>query len=94
MFDELEFCVAKGDSLGASFVEARYEDLSLRTLQRSDDVWKDLIVRLRTGFSITCYVDGVSGFSFTPSSKREDLLAATDRAVRMAKASASVATLK
>jgi len=32
MLDAIKHCVEKGENLGADFVEARYEDLTLRTL--------------------------------------------------------------
>ncbi|TFG08581.1 TldD/PmbA family protein [Candidatus Thorarchaeota archaeon] len=94
MLELLHDSVEKGQALGADFVESRYEDLTLRTLQRSDDTWKDIQVKSRMGFAITCYVEGVSGFSFTPSPEKKDVLEATERAYRMAKASVSAAKLK
>ncbi len=94
MLELLQDSVQKGEVLGADFVESRYEDLTLRTLQRSDDTWKDIQVKSRMGFGITCYVDGVSGFSFTPSPDKSDVFTATERAYKMAKASTSAASLK
>ncbi len=94
MFDLLQKCVRVGEDLGADFVEARYDDLTLRTLQRTDDIWKDIQVKSRMGFGITCYVDGVSGFSFTASSASKDVKMAAEKAFKMAKASSKAATLK
>ncbi len=94
MFEVLEACVERGESLGADFVEARYEDLTLRTLGRTDDTFKDIQVKSRMGFAITAYIDGVSGFSFTPTVDRAEALEAVARAVKMASASARVASLK
>ncbi len=94
MLEKLQECVSVGEKLGADFVEARYDDLNLRTLERTDEIWKEIQVKSRMGFAITCYVDGVSGFSFTPSPDNADLKAATERAFKMAKASSVAAKLK
>ena len=94
MLDQLQECVSVGENLGADFVEARYDDLQLRALQRIDDTWQDIQVKSRMGFAITAYVDGVSGFSFTPSTEKKDIRLAVEKAYRMAKASSKAATLK
>ncbi len=94
MLDQLQECVRVGENLGADFVEARYDDLQLRALQRIDDTWQDIQVKSRMGFAITAYVDGVSGFSFTPSTEKKDIRLAVEKAYRMAKASSEAATLK
>lgn len=94
MLDKLQQCVRIGEDLGADFVEARYDDLTLRTLQRINDIWQDIQVKSRMGFAITAYVDGVSGFSFTPSAELKDIKTATENAYKMAKASSGAAKLK
>ena len=94
MLDKLQQCVRIGEDLGADFVEARYDDLTLRTLQRINDIWQDIQVKSRMGFAITAYVDGVSGFSFTPSTELKDIKLATENAYKMAKASSGAAKLK
>jgi TldD protein len=94
MIDKLQQCVRMGEDLGADFVEARYDDLTLRALQRINDIWQDIQVKSRMGFAITAYVDGVSGFSFTPSTELKDIKAATEDAYKMAKASSRAAKLK
>jgi len=94
MLDQLQECVSAGENLGADFVEARYDDLQLRALQRIDDTWQDIQVKSRMGFAITAYIDGVSGFSFTPSTEKKDIQLAVEKAYRMAKASSKAATLK
>ncbi|TFG31296.1 TldD/PmbA family protein [Candidatus Thorarchaeota archaeon] len=94
MLDKLQQCVRIGEDLGADFVEARYDNLTLRTLQRINDIWQDIQVKSRMGFAITAYVDGVSGFSFTPSTELKDIKIATETAYKMAKASSGAAKLK
>ncbi|MFW9768802.1 MAG: TldD/PmbA family protein [Candidatus Thorarchaeota archaeon] len=94
MLDRLQECVRIGEDLGADFMEARFDDLTLRALQRVDDIWQDIQVKSRMGFGITAYVDGVSGFSFTPSTENKDIKMAVEKAYRMANASSKAAKLK
>ncbi|RDE11280.1 MAG: hypothetical protein C4K47_10045 [Candidatus Thorarchaeota archaeon] len=94
MLDTLQKCIDYGEKLGANFVEARYDDLTLRTLDRSDDTWKDIQVKSRTGIGVTCYIEGVSGYSFSSGITLKDIRAATLKAFRMARASVPSAKLK
>ncbi len=94
MLDKLQECVRIGEDLGADFVEVRYDDLTLRALQRVDDIWQDIQVKSRMGFAITAYVEGVSGFSFTPSTEKKDIRLTVEKAYKMAKASSKAAKLK
>jgi TldD protein len=94
MMDKLQECVRIGEDLGADFVEARYDDLTLRALQRINDIWQDIQVKSRMGFAITSYVDGVSGFSFTASTEMKDIRSAVEKSYKMAKASSRTAKLK
>lgn len=94
MLDKLHECVRIGENLGADFIEARYDDLTLRALQRINDVWQDIQVKSRMGFAITAYVDGISGFSFTASTDIKDIHLATEKAYKMARASSHAAKLR
>jgi TldD protein len=94
MIEKLEKCVQLGEKLGAEFTEARFDDLVLRTLQRINDTWRDVILRFRSGIGVTCYYGGVSGYSFTASEDKREQEETVSRAFKMAKASASVASLK
>ena len=94
MLDMLQKCIRIGEDLGANFVEARYDDLTLRALDRTNDIWEDIQMKSRAGFAVTAYVDGVSGFSFTPTTEMKDVKEAAENAVRMAKASSKAAKLK
>ncbi len=94
MLEKLEKCVELGEKMGARFVEARFDDLILRTLQRVNDVWKDMILRSRAGIGVVCYYGGASGYSFTPSDDKKELEKTVSRAVKMAKASARAVSLK
>jgi TldD protein len=94
MLEKLEECVEFGEKLGAEFVEARFDDLNLRTLKRVNDTWKDVKLRSRVGIGVACYYHGASGYSFTPSDDKEGLEETVSQAFKMAKASAKAASLK
>ncbi|MDO8123851.1 MAG: hypothetical protein Q6364_05675, partial [Candidatus Hermodarchaeota archaeon] len=94
MLDKLQAAVSFGEKQGADFVEARYEDMTLRTLRRVNETWKDIIQKSRTGIGVTCYFDGTAGYSFTASEERKDIEDAVKRAYRMAKAASTAALLK
>lgn len=94
MWEKLHSAVEFGEKLGADFVEARYDDLILRTLARINDTWKDIILKSRTGVGVTCYFDGTSGYSFTASDAKADIEDTVKRSYRMAKAASTAASLK
>ncbi|MFX1565455.1 MAG: TldD/PmbA family protein [Promethearchaeota archaeon] len=98
MLDKLHAAVLIGEKLGADFVEARFDDFTLRTLRRiktrSNDTWKDILSKSRTGIGITCYFDGTPGYSFTASEEPKDVEETAKRAFRMAKAASTAASLK
>ncbi|MHA2332211.1 MAG: TldD/PmbA family protein [Candidatus Hodarchaeales archaeon] len=94
MLDELQKAVTTGEQLGATFVEARYDDLMLRTLMRTKDTWTDIIVKTRSGIGITCYQDGVPGYAFTANTDSKSIVGTVKKAVKLAKASVLSATMK
>ncbi len=94
MLEKLHNCVELGEKLGAKFVEARFEDLTLRTLHRVKDTWKDIILRSRMGIGVVCYYAGASGYSFTSSDDSKELEKVVSKAFKMAKVSSEAATLK
>ncbi len=94
MLKKLQECIEIGEKLGAEIVEARFDDLTLRTLQRINDTWKDVILRSRAGIGVVCYYGGASGYSFASGDGKKELKETVSRAFRMAKASAKAASLK
>ncbi len=94
MLRKLQSCVELGEKLGAEFVETRFEDLTLRTLLRTNDAWKDVILRFRGGIGVVCYYHGASGYSFTSSYNEEDLNETVTRSLKMAKTSSEAVLLK
>ncbi len=94
MIDKLEKAVSLGETLGANFVEVRYDNLSLRTLQRINDNWKDIISKIRSGIGITCYFEGAQGYAFTASTELLDIEEAVRKAYKISKATAPAVKLK
>lgn len=95
MLNKLQEAVKVGEQLSTCvFVEARYDDLYLRTLQRINDNWKDIIVRSRAGVGITCYYKGASGYAYTASTGGKDIEDTVKRAFKLAKASEPAVSLK
>jgi predicted Zn-dependent protease len=93
LLGKLQKAVEYGEKLGA-FVDARFDDLTLRTLQRVNETWKDVIIRSRAGIGITCYYQGVSGYSFTASNEKKDIDETVARAFKIAKISSPAAKLR
>ncbi len=94
MLTKLENAVALAEKLGAHFTEARFDNLTYRTLVRINDTWKEINLRSRTGVGIVCYYDGTAGYSFSAGNDKEDIEKAVKRAYKMAKASSPSASLK
>jgi len=94
MLDKLQAAVAFGEKQGADFVEARFDDMTLRTLRRVNETWRDIILKSRIGIGVTCYFDGTAGYSFTASEEKKDIEDTVKRAYQMAKAASTAALLK
>lgn len=94
MLDRLQAAIRYAEKLGADFAEARFDDLTLTTLRRINETWKDILQKSRTGTGITCYFHGTAGYSYTSSETQKDLEEAANRAYRIAKAASAAATLK
>ncbi|RLG10302.1 hypothetical protein DRN69_09245 [Candidatus Pacearchaeota archaeon] len=88
IFDLLHKAVNKGLELGANFVEARYDDMSLMTVNLLNERIREASTKLRKGFGIMAYFDGSPGFSFTPERNWESIHTTVENAVKIAKATA------
>ncbi|MFW9853631.1 MAG: TldD/PmbA family protein [Candidatus Thorarchaeota archaeon] len=91
--DLLIFAAREAEGSGA-FIEARYEDLTLKTLVREKDTLKEVINNRRLGIAITAYYQGVQGFSFTASAEKKDISETVARAIKIAKVSEPTARLR
>lgn len=85
VFDLLHEAVEKGQKLGGEFIEARYDDLQLTTINLTNDIIKTSSSLHRKGIGIMAYYKGTPGYSFTPELTNESIEDATIRAVKLAK---------
>jgi TldD protein len=94
LFDLLRYGIDLGDKKGADYIEARYDDLQLRTLIRENQKTKETNINRRRGIGITAYYKGVSGYSYTASLDRDAVKICVLNALGIAKASADIASIK
>ncbi|MHA1111342.1 MAG: TldD/PmbA family protein [Promethearchaeota archaeon] len=94
IFDLLHKAVDHGENFGASFVEARYDDLTLSTLNLTNDIVTQASTIQRKGIGIFAYFEGTPGYSFTPNLKVDEIKNATERAVKIARSTASMNEMK
>ena len=85
IFDLLHKAVDMGHKQGGEFIEARYDDLQLTTINLTNDIIKQSSSNNRKGIGILVYFKGTPGYSFTPELSQEGVKEATKRAVKFAK---------
>ncbi len=85
VFDLLNKAVDQGHKLGADFLEARYDDLQLTTINLTNDIIKQSSSINRKGIGVMAYYQGTPGYSFTPELSSEGVAEATKKAVKLAK---------
>jgi len=88
IFDILHKAVKHGEEIGASFIEARMDNLNLTTINYTNEIITESSTRERRGIGIVAYVDDTVGYSFTPVLTPEAIKETTKRAAKIAKASA------
>ncbi len=86
IFDLLHKATEFGNKNGADFVEARYDDLTLTTINYTNDQVKESSTKQRRGLGVMTYVNGSPGYSFTPDISLEAIKNSTIRALGIAKA--------
>ena len=94
MFDKLQKSIKATENAGAKFVDARYDDLTLRTIIKENGVITNFKTMKRAGVGFNVYYGGVSGYAFSADLSQSALDNAAKKALGIAKASSSVATLK
>ncbi len=85
ILDLLHKSVDEGDKLGASFVEARYDDLSLTTINYTNERISEASNLRRKGIGIMVYYDGTPGYCFTPNLTADEIVNVTREAFSTAK---------
>lgn len=94
MFDLLQYGVKKGEESGADFVEARFDDLSIREILVEKKIVKDVKSLRRVGVGIYTYHHGATGYSFAVDLSKKAIAEAAARSVNIAKASSAIAQAK
>ncbi|MHA1684981.1 MAG: TldD/PmbA family protein [Candidatus Heimdallarchaeaceae archaeon] len=72
------------------FIEARYDNLTLTTINMTNELVKESSTKQRTGIGIMAYINGVPGYSFTPNLTVDGVKEAAIRAVKIAQATAKL----
>ncbi len=86
IFDLLHKATEFGSKNGADFVEARYDDLTLTTINYTNEQVKESSTKQRRGLGVMTYVNGSPGYSFTPDISIDAIRNTTLRALGIAKA--------
>lgn len=94
MFDQLQKIIQKTEEKGASFVDARYDEIFLRTIMKENGRITNLKTMKRAGVGFNVYYDGVPGYAFSAVLSDEAMEKAATDALGIAKASSKVAFLK
>ncbi len=94
MFELLQYSIKKGEEFGADFVEARFDDLSIREILMEKKVVKDVKTLRRVGVGIYTYYRGATGYSFSVDLSKKAIAEAAAKSVNIAKASSPMAQVK
>ncbi len=89
IYDLLHNAVKEGENKGADFIEARFDDLQLTTIDMTNDILKRSSSIHRKGIGVMAYYQGTPGYSFTPELNTEAVKEATFNAVGLAKSTDS-----
>ncbi|NPD88243.1 MAG: TldD/PmbA family protein [Asgard group archaeon] len=84
IFDLLHEAVEEGEKNGAKFVEARFDDYQINTIDLTNDIIKESSSKRRRGTGVMAYYNGTPGYSFTPEVNSEGVKAAANRAAKLA----------
>ena len=90
MHELVEFAVEKGQELGASYAEARFEEKNGTSLAMKNGNPEGLGILADRGIGIRVLVNGGMGFSSTNVLTKESVFEAVKRAVKLAKAASKV----
>ena len=84
IFDLLQKAVEEGEKTEGVFIEARYDDYQLTSINLTNDVLKESSSKRRKGIGVMAYYNGTPGFSFTPEMSVEAVKKATQGAIKLA----------
>ena len=84
IFDLLHKAVEEGEKQGAKFVEARFDDFQLNSIDLTNNIIKESSSKRRRGMGVMAYINGTPGYSFTPEMTVEGVKSAAKRATDLA----------
>ncbi len=94
MFDELQSVISKTEALGANYVEARYDELLLRSIIKENGQIVECKAMKRAGVGFNVSYQGATGYAFSADLATSAMEHAAASAFGIAKASAPVAVIK
>ena len=94
MFDKLQSIINKIESLGADFVESRYDELLIRTYIKENGRFTNLKTVKRAGVGFNVYYRGATGYAFSADLDPMELEKSAKSALGIAKASAPAVIIK
>ncbi|MFX1411890.1 MAG: TldD/PmbA family protein [Promethearchaeota archaeon] len=94
MFDELNAIISKVEGKGADFVEARYDELLIRTIIKENERIQECKTTKRTGVGFNVYYKGATGYAFSADLSSVALEQSATDAFGIAKASAPAISIK
>ncbi|MFX1592977.1 MAG: TldD/PmbA family protein [Promethearchaeota archaeon] len=94
MFDKLQTVISKVESKGAEFVDARYDELLLRTIIKENERIEECKTIKRAGVGFNVYYKGATGYAFSADLTPEALEKSSNDALGIAKASSYAIKIK
>ncbi len=94
MFDKLQTAIKTAESKGANFVDARYDELLVRTVIKDNGRISNLKTMKRAGVGFNVFYQGASGYAFTADLSQSAMTDAAIKALGIAKASAPMVLIK
>ena len=94
MFDKLQSVISKIESKGAEFVDARYDELLLRTITKENERIEECKTIKRAGVGFNVYYKGATGYAFSADLSSKVLEKTSNDALGIAKASSHDVKIK
>jgi len=94
MFDELQAIISKMESKGADFVEARYDELLIRTIIKDNERIQECKAMKQAGIGFNVYYKGATGYAFSADLSSAAIEQSAISALGIAKAGASAVSIK
>jgi len=94
MFDKLQDIISKTENRGAEFVDARYDELLIRTIIRENERIEECTTLKRAGVGFNVYYKGAMGYAYSADLTPKALEQAADNALGIAKAGSYAVSIK